>query len=213
MVLAPPSGLATLWWCSVIQGATTTGSSPVVAARAIRSAISEPGGDPIKRVIREQRHAGRILDHGPSPRRKLLLVVPPAVGRRSVRRSWRANSIFLCFRSGSTVSSQLTAPADPGWLPAPTPVPLPGPGRIHAPSLIPRPFHERHVRGQIGLPLLGIRFLEPSSPQPGFTLLAPGRRHPPTPSPSQPHSARPPRRSSPRPGHRGEPGHRAPMQT
>ena len=35
----------------------------------------------IDRVIREQRHAGRILDHGLSPRRKLLLVGPPGTGK------------------------------------------------------------------------------------------------------------------------------------
>ena len=37
--------------------------------------------DRINRVIREQRHAGRILDHGLSPRRKLLLVGPPGTGK------------------------------------------------------------------------------------------------------------------------------------
>ena len=35
----------------------------------------------IDRIIREQRHAGRILDHGLSPRRKLLLVGPPGTGK------------------------------------------------------------------------------------------------------------------------------------
>lgn len=35
----------------------------------------------IARVIREQRHAGRILEHGLSPRRKLLLVGPPGTGK------------------------------------------------------------------------------------------------------------------------------------
>ena len=35
----------------------------------------------IDRVIREQRHAGEILDHGLSPRRKLLLVGPPGTGK------------------------------------------------------------------------------------------------------------------------------------
>ena len=35
----------------------------------------------VERVIREQRHAGRILDHGLSPRRKLLLVGPPGTGK------------------------------------------------------------------------------------------------------------------------------------
>ena len=35
----------------------------------------------IRRVIREQRHAGRILDHGLSPRRKLLFVGPPGTGK------------------------------------------------------------------------------------------------------------------------------------
>ena len=35
----------------------------------------------IQRVIREQRHARRILEHGLSPRRKLLLVGPPGTGK------------------------------------------------------------------------------------------------------------------------------------
>ena len=35
----------------------------------------------MERVIREQRHAGEILDHGLSPRRKLLLVGPPGTGK------------------------------------------------------------------------------------------------------------------------------------
>ncbi len=35
----------------------------------------------IHRVIREQRHAAEILDHGLSPRRKLLLVGPPGTGK------------------------------------------------------------------------------------------------------------------------------------
>lgn len=35
----------------------------------------------IDRIIREQRHASQILDHGLSPRRKLLLVGPPGTGK------------------------------------------------------------------------------------------------------------------------------------
>ena len=35
----------------------------------------------LQRVIREQRHAGQILEHGLSPRRKLLLVGPPGTGK------------------------------------------------------------------------------------------------------------------------------------
>jgi SpoVK/Ycf46/Vps4 family AAA+-type ATPase len=35
----------------------------------------------LKRVIREQRHAARILEHGLSPRRKLLLVGSPGTGK------------------------------------------------------------------------------------------------------------------------------------
>lgn len=35
----------------------------------------------IRRVIREQRHAGRILENGLSPRRKLLLMGPPGTGK------------------------------------------------------------------------------------------------------------------------------------
>jgi len=35
----------------------------------------------LQRVIREQRVAGRLLDHGLSPRRKLLLIGPPGTGK------------------------------------------------------------------------------------------------------------------------------------
>ena len=35
----------------------------------------------IRRVIREQRHAARILDYGLAPRRKLLLLGPPGTGK------------------------------------------------------------------------------------------------------------------------------------
>jgi SpoVK/Ycf46/Vps4 family AAA+-type ATPase len=35
----------------------------------------------LRRVIREQRHAAKILEHGLSPRRKLLLVGPPGTGK------------------------------------------------------------------------------------------------------------------------------------
>jgi len=35
----------------------------------------------IQRIVREQRHAARILAHGLSPRRKLLLVGPPGTGK------------------------------------------------------------------------------------------------------------------------------------
>ena len=43
--------------------------------------LGETLADRIKRVIREQRHAGRILEHGLSPRRKLLLVGAPGTGK------------------------------------------------------------------------------------------------------------------------------------
>ena len=38
-------------------------------------------GDQIQRVIREQRHAGRIVARGLAPRRKLLLTGPPGTGK------------------------------------------------------------------------------------------------------------------------------------
>jgi len=38
-------------------------------------------GDQLHRIIREQRHASRILEHGLSPRRKLLLMGPPGTGK------------------------------------------------------------------------------------------------------------------------------------
>ncbi len=37
--------------------------------------------DQIRRVIREQRHAGRIVERGLAPRRKLLLMGPPGTGK------------------------------------------------------------------------------------------------------------------------------------
>ncbi|MCY4076752.1 MAG: ATP-binding protein [Acidobacteria bacterium] len=38
-------------------------------------------GEQIRRVIREQRHAGRIVESGLTPRRKLLLTGPPGTGK------------------------------------------------------------------------------------------------------------------------------------
>lgn len=43
--------------------------------------LSVPLRDQIQRVIREQRHADKILGHGLSPRRKLLFVGPPGTGK------------------------------------------------------------------------------------------------------------------------------------
>ncbi len=43
--------------------------------------LDEPLADQLKRVIREQRQASRILAHGLSPRRKLLLMGPPGTGK------------------------------------------------------------------------------------------------------------------------------------
>ncbi len=43
--------------------------------------LSDVLAQQIKRVIREQRHAGRIVEHGLSPRRKLLLTGPPGTGK------------------------------------------------------------------------------------------------------------------------------------
>ena len=43
--------------------------------------LGNPLSEQIQRVIREQRHAGKILDHGLSPRRKLLLVGPSGTGK------------------------------------------------------------------------------------------------------------------------------------
>lgn len=43
--------------------------------------LSVPLRDQIQRVIREQRHADKILGHGLSPRRKLLFVGPPGNGK------------------------------------------------------------------------------------------------------------------------------------
>ena len=43
--------------------------------------LAETLANQIRRVIREQRHAGRIVEHGLSPRRKLLLTGPPGTGK------------------------------------------------------------------------------------------------------------------------------------
>ena len=43
--------------------------------------LSNALADQIARVIREHRHAGRIVEHGLSPRRKLLLTGPPGTGK------------------------------------------------------------------------------------------------------------------------------------
>ncbi len=50
-------------------------------ARLSDMILSDVLADQIKRVIREQRHAGRIVEHGLSPRRKLLLIGPPGTGK------------------------------------------------------------------------------------------------------------------------------------
>ena len=50
-------------------------------ARLGQMVLGEDLGDQIRRVIREQRHAGRILERGLAPRRKLLLTGPPGTGK------------------------------------------------------------------------------------------------------------------------------------
>jgi len=43
--------------------------------------LDETLGRQLQRIIREQRHAARIVEHGLSPRRKLLLMGPPGTGK------------------------------------------------------------------------------------------------------------------------------------
>ena len=43
--------------------------------------VGEPLRRRLERIVREQRHAGELLDHGLSPRRKLLMVGPPGTGK------------------------------------------------------------------------------------------------------------------------------------
>jgi SpoVK/Ycf46/Vps4 family AAA+-type ATPase len=50
-------------------------------ARLVQLVVNDGLARQIQRVIREQRHAGRILEHGLAPRRKLLLVGPPGTGK------------------------------------------------------------------------------------------------------------------------------------
>ena len=51
------------------------------SARLGQMVLGKELGDQIQRVIREQRHAGRILERGLAPRRKLLLTGPPGTGK------------------------------------------------------------------------------------------------------------------------------------
>ena len=50
-------------------------------SRLVEMILEEALAAQIRRVIREQRHAGRIAEHGLSPRRKLLLIGPPGTGK------------------------------------------------------------------------------------------------------------------------------------
>ena len=50
-------------------------------ARLGEMILTDAIADQIRRVIREQRHAGLIVEHGLSPRRKLLLTGPPGTGK------------------------------------------------------------------------------------------------------------------------------------
>ena len=50
-------------------------------ARLQEMIFDKPLSEQLERIIREQRHAGRVLEHGLSPRRKLLLVGTPGTGK------------------------------------------------------------------------------------------------------------------------------------
>ncbi len=50
-------------------------------ARLVDMVLSDVLRDQIQRVIREQRQASRIVEHGLTPRRKLLLTGPPGTGK------------------------------------------------------------------------------------------------------------------------------------
>ena len=50
-------------------------------ARLAELIVGEPLRRRLERIVREQRHAGELLDHGLSPRRKLLMVGPPGAGK------------------------------------------------------------------------------------------------------------------------------------
>ena len=49
--------------------------------RLAQMVLGQELGNQIRRVIREQRHAGRIVERGLAPRRKLLLTGPPGTGK------------------------------------------------------------------------------------------------------------------------------------
>ena len=54
------------------------------SARLGQMGLGEELGDQIRRVMREQRHAGRIVERGLAPRRKLLLTGPPGTGKSHI---------------------------------------------------------------------------------------------------------------------------------
>ena len=51
------------------------------SARLGEMILGDALGQQLRRVIREQRHAGRIVERGLAPRRKLLLTGPPGTGK------------------------------------------------------------------------------------------------------------------------------------
>ena len=59
---------------------------------------SDPLAEQIRRVIREHRQASRILEHGLSPRRKLLSLAHMEQERVFLHRFWRVNWGFHCLR-------------------------------------------------------------------------------------------------------------------
>ena len=50
-------------------------------ARLAEMVLRKDLSDQIRRIVREQRHAEEILQHGLTPRRKLLLIGPPGTGK------------------------------------------------------------------------------------------------------------------------------------
>ena len=74
-------------------------------ARLGEMILSDALADQIQRVIREQRHAGQIVEHGLAPRRKLLLTGPPGTGKTLTGFVLAGGSVFLSFRSDSTALS------------------------------------------------------------------------------------------------------------